>query len=139
MVDMLHRMFSYVARIHNRILSLNDSGGFALNDKQLHFLVIGVLGMALIFVVYPLFKYLAAHNHTLVIAWIYVFTLLMGLSFAIEIGQRLSGSGTMDFADIYYGISGFLIMFLLFAVVRGIYHLILRYRRRRKSGAHSRH
>jgi Na+-transporting methylmalonyl-CoA/oxaloacetate decarboxylase gamma subunit len=32
----------------------------------------------------------------------------------------------MEMADIYYGIFGFLFLFLIFLVIRGIYHLIVR-------------
>ena len=51
---------------------------------------------------------------------------LMGIAFAIEIGQRMLGLGTMEMADIYYGIFGFLFLFLIFLVIRGIYHLIVK-------------
>jgi hypothetical protein len=108
--------------VHDSILSINDTGGYYFDDKQLHFLVIGALGMGLIFVIYPIFKWLANHGHTMVVTWIYVFTVILVLSFAIEIGQWYSGTGTMDSEDIAYGLSGFLVMFLIFAIVRGIYH-----------------
>ena len=49
-----------------------------------------------------------------------VFTLIIGLSFAIEIGQRISGTGTMDFGDILFGLSGFLLMFAIFAIAREV-------------------
>ena len=115
-----------VASIHNAIMQLNNAYETNFTDKELHFLVIGILGMAMIFVVYPLFKYLAKRNHEMVIAWIYVFTVIVVITFAIEIGQKLSNTGNMDFADIMFGLVGFLAMFLVFCVIRGIYHLILR-------------
>lgn len=40
------------------------------------------------------------------IAFIYVFTVIVVITFAIEIGQKISDSGTMDFADIVFGIAG---------------------------------
>jgi len=33
--------------------------------------------------VYPVFKWLAKRNHVMVIAWIYVFTLIIVITFAI--------------------------------------------------------
>ena len=36
----------------------------------------------------------------MVISWVYVFSLLVALTLAIEIGQKVTGSGDMDFADI---------------------------------------
>ena len=115
-----------IARIHGSIMHLNDAYEVNFTDKELHFLVIGLLGMAMIFVIYPLFKYLAKRNHEMVIAWIYVFTLIIVITFGIEIGQKISHTGNMDFADIMYGVVGFLAMFFVFSVLRGIYHLILR-------------
>ena len=114
-----------IARIHESIMHLNDAYEVNFTDKELHFLVIGLLGMAMIFVIYPLFKYLAKRNHEMVIAWIYVFTLIIVITFGIEIGQKISHTGNMDFADIMYGVVGFLAMFFVFSVLRGIYHLIL--------------
>ena len=113
-----------IAKIHNYILHLNDKFEYNFSDKDLHFLVIGLLGMAMIFVVYPVFKWLASKKHIMVIAWIYVFTLILVITFAIEIGQKISNTGSMEFADIVLGVMGFIVMFAVFAVVRGIYHAV---------------
>ena len=115
---------TWVARIHDRILTLNDTGGYYFDDKQLHFLVIGAFGMLLVFVLYPLFKLLAATGHTMVITWLYVFTVVIVVTFAIEIGQWYTGTGNMESADITYGVFGFLVMFFIFAVIRGLFHAI---------------
>lgn len=131
----LYAVVEMFAQVHSRILSINDAYEYNFSDKELHFLVIGLLGMALIFVVYPVFKLLAATGHVMVISWIYVFTLIIVVTFAIEIGQRVTGTGTMEFADIMFGVVGFLFMFLIFSLIRGIYHGILelvRYYTRRK-------
>lgn len=113
-----------VAKIHAALMGLNNAYEMNFSDKQLHFLIIGLLGMAMIFVVYPLFKSLAKHNHEMVIAWIYVFTVLIVVTFAIEIGQKITGTGKMEFADIMYGLVGFLLMFLIFILIRAIYHAV---------------
>lgn len=126
MIDILYKLIYWVAEVHNHILGLNDSGQYYFDDKQLHFIVIGLLGMLMIFIVYPIFKLLAKYNHTMVIAWIYVFTLIMVITFAIEIGQWYSGTGSPEMADISAGVTGFLAMFLVFAVIRGIFHLIFK-------------
>ncbi len=60
------------------------------------------------------------------ISWIYVFTLIIVITFAIEIGQRVTNTGVMEFKDIVFGVFGFICMFLVFSAVRGIYHLVLR-------------
>lgn len=114
-----------IARIHDTILRLNDSGSQILTDKQLHFIVMGLAGMALFLVIYPLFI-LLSRNHVLVIAWIYVFTVLIMLSFAIEIGQGLSGTGNMEMRDVISGLAGFMFLFIIFAAVRGVFLLLWR-------------
>ena len=126
MKEFLYKIVEYIAKIHNFIMRLNDRYEYNFTDKQLHFFVIGILGMAMIFVFYPLFKWLAKHNHVMVIAWIYVFTLIIVITFAIEIGQKVTNTGTMDFADIVFGVVGFFVMFAIFALLRSIYHRILR-------------
>ena len=122
MREALYRLMGIVAKIHNYIMRLNDRFEYNFSDKALHLLVIGVLGMVFIFVVYPLFKWLAQKKHIMVIAWIYVFTLILVITFAIEIGQKISGTGNMEFDDIVFGMLGFFTMFAAFAVMRGVYH-----------------
>ena len=126
MKEFLYEIMKWIAKFHSYFMRLNDQYEYDFTDKELHFIIIGVLGMGLIFVIYPVFKWLAKHNHIMVIAWTYVFTLILVLTFAIEIGQKVSGTGVMEFADIMFGIVGFMAMFAVFAVLRGIWHLIRR-------------
>lgn len=126
MKELLYWGVGVVAKIHDKIMQLNDAFEMSFGDKELHFLVIGLLGMAMLFVVYPLFKYLAKKNHEMVIAWIYVFTVIVVITFAIEIGQKVTHTGNMEFADIVFGLAGFLLMFAVFALLRMAYHGIRR-------------
>lgn len=122
----LYGIVEIIARIHTYLLKMNDAYEYNFTDKELHFLIIGALGMAMIFVVHPVFKWLARNNHIMVISWIYVFTLIIVITFAIEIGQRVTNTGAMEFADIMFGVLGFVSMFLVFSVIRGIYHLVIK-------------
>ena len=124
--EMMYMIVTMLAKMHNRLLEINDYLSVPLNDKQMHFVIIGLVGLFLIFVVYPVFKWLAKNDHTMVIAWIYVFTVIIVLTFAIEIGQGYTHTGTVEMADVAYGVAGFLFMFLIFAILRGAYHLVLR-------------
>ncbi len=124
MKEFLYWIVGLIAKIHGYIMRLNDAYEYNFSDKELHFLVVGVMGMGFIFVVYPVFKWLANRDHVMVIAWIYVFTLIVVITFAIEIGQKVTNTGNMDFADIVMGVLGFAVMFLVFAVIREIYKLI---------------
>lgn len=104
---------------------INDYGGYGYSDKSLHFLVMGAVGMAILLVVYPLFK-LLSKNHVLVIAFIYVITVMVVLTFAIEIGQGYTGTGAMEMEDVVAGLAGFLYMFVIFAIIRAIILAIYR-------------
>lgn len=132
MKTFLYWIVEMIARAHSRLLKLNDAYEYNFSDKELHFLVIGVLGMLMIFVVHPIFKWLVKNDHIMVVSWIYVFTLIIVITFAIEIGQRVTDTGVMEFADIVFGVLGFISMFLVFSVIRGFYHLILRLIHRRR-------
>lgn len=123
MAEFLYFIIEIIAKAHTYLLSLNDNFEYVFSDKELHFIVIGVIGMAMLFVVYPLFKALSK-NHVIVIAWIYVFTLIIVLTFAIEIGQKVSNTGVMDFGDIVFGVVGFLAMYVVFLIIRGIFKAI---------------
>ena len=148
MKEFLYMIVGWIAEIHSYLMRFNDSYEYNFSDKELHFIVIGLLGMAFVFIVYPLetnpdgsvsllgmafvfivypvFKWLAKHNHVMVIAWIYVFTLILVITFAIEIGQKVTNTGAMEFADIVFGVVGFIVMFFIFSIIREIYHLICR-------------
>ena len=126
MGSLLYAIVGEIAKIHERILSLNNKYEYNLSDKTLHFLVIGFLGLTLVFAVHPIFKWLARTGHTMVITWIYVFTLIVVITFAIEIGQKVSGTGAMEFADIVYGVVGFIYMFIVFLLFRFAYHGIIK-------------
>ena len=133
MKEALYWAVRQVARIHGLISGWNDQFEYTLSDKEMHFLVIGILGMGLIFLIYPLFKMLAKEGHVMVIAWIYVFTLILVLTFAIEIGQSLSHTGDMEFGDIVFGIGGFVVFFAVFAVIRMTVNGIIRLVRKRRA------
>lgn len=134
MTELLYALVSFAARIHDKIMLVNDYGGYGYSDKTLHFLVMGAVGMGILLIIYPLFK-LLSKNHVLVIAFIYVITVMVVLTFAIEIGQGYTGTGAMEMEDVVAGLAGFLYMFAIFAVARavilGIYHAITGRNRKR--------
>ena len=121
MARYLRMLVAWVSRAHSYILTLNDRFEYSFSDKELHFIVIGAIGLMLILLVYPLFKLLANHNRVLAITWIYVLTVLLVLTFAIEIGQSITGTGTMEFGDVVAGMTGF---FAVTAVIVTL-HLLL--------------
>ena len=132
MKQWLYFAVGLIARIHDQILTINDRFPTVLSDKQLHFLVVGALGMLLFFLIHPIFKALIRGGHEIVVSWIYIFTLIVVITFSIEIGQHVTNTGTLEFADIAFGVVGFLAMFAVFAVIREIILLILRPQRHRR-------
>ena len=126
MTSLLYKLIEIITLIHEKILSWNDSYEYNFTDKQLHFIVVGILGMGLLLLIHPFFKFLAQKKLTLVISWIYVVTLLLALTFSIEIGQRITKTGYMDFRDIMYGMGGFFLLFGMFYAVRLVIKLIVK-------------
>lgn len=127
----LYYLVIQISRIHNAIADWNvDSYG--LSDKQLHFLIIGLLGMALFFLVQPVFKRLAERGHVTAVSWVYVFTVVLVVTFAIEIGQDITKTGSMEFADIVFGVLGFAFLFAVFLLIRHVVRMIARFIRKRR-------
>ena len=124
MENFLYGIVALISRIHNTIMMMNDGIEYTFTDKELHFIIIGLLGIGMIFIVHPIFNWLAKKNHILTISFLYVFTVIIVITFAIEIGQRVTGTGAMEFADITAGVLGFLAAFIVFAIIRGIYRAI---------------
>lgn len=125
MTKFLYTIVGWIAKIHTFILGINDTYEYQFTDKELHFLIIGALGILLVLAIYPIFKFLAKHNHIMTITAIYVFTLIVVITFAIEIGQKITNTGNMEFADILFGVTGFICMYLGLIVIISIVKFIL--------------
>ncbi len=117
MAEILKMLVQIAARLHNYIIRVAEKLTGGISDKWLHFLVIGLVGSVLVLILYPLFKELAERKLHLITTFIYVFTLMVVLTFAIEIGQKITNTGNMEFADIVAGLTGFMCMFLVIAVL----------------------
>ena len=113
----LREMTMLMAQIHGMLMRINDGFELQLGDKDWHFIVMAALAMALFFVVHFVFVRLAKWSVT-AISFIYVFTVMTVLGFAIEIGQKITGTGAMDFADVVAGLQGVLAFFVVYSVYR---------------------
>lgn len=120
-----------VAQIHESLMHLNDNFELYFGDKDMHFIVMAVLGMILFFMVHFVFKRLAKWSIT-AISFIYVFTVMTVLGLAIEIGQKITGTGDMDFRDVVAGLYGVLAFFAVYTVYRLIVLLVRHLMRCRK-------
>ena len=124
----LRKIVEYIAVIHDFIQNFLELNFGVKDDKIMHFIVIGIIGFVLMTLLKPLFKYLVKHKMVVTIDFIYCFSFIIVLTFAIEIGQKITGTGDMEFSDIAYGIGGFLlfafIYFVLYSIIRLIKNLI---------------
>ena len=84
MYRILYFIINLIARIHAKLLSINDNRGLGLTDKQLHFLIIGVFGFAMMMVVQPVFEWLTKHNATLIVSFLYVLTVVTVVSLPVS-------------------------------------------------------
>lgn len=117
MQRIIYFLINLITRLHAKLLSINDNRGLALTDKQLHFLIIGIFGFAMLLVIQPVFEWLMKHNGTVIVTFLYVLTVVTVVSFAIEIGQAFTGTGTMDIYDIASGLLGFFVFFAIYLIV----------------------
>lgn len=123
MKNFLTFIIKIITNFHQYFQDLNLEYNANLNDKQLHFLVFGVLCLLIFIIVQWTFKLLAKWKISS-ISLIYTFTVAIVLAFAIEIGQLSSGTGNMEFADIVYGIYGFIVFFMLYEIIVKIVSVI---------------
>ena len=115
---------SLVTYMHERIMGINDSNELFLSDKELHFYTVAIFGVLLLFCLYPLFRYMVKRNKTLLITWLFVFVFLVGFTLLIEVGQKLTGTGDMDYLDTVAGLMGFVLASIIILVIRGFWLLI---------------
>ena len=132
MFEMLLRELTLImAQVHDSLMRLNDGFELRLGDKDLHFVIMALAAMLLFFLVHAVFRRLAKWSIT-VVSFIYVFTVMTVLGLAIEIGQRITGTGQMDFGDVVAGLYGVLAFFAVYTVYRVIVLLVGRMRKKRK-------
>lgn len=112
-----------VNMFHDMIVVISDSFGLYLTDKQLHFWVIGVIGIILLLFAETFFKLLSKWSITS-IAFIYTLTVLLVIVFAIEIQQKITGRGNMEFADVVVGLYGFFAFSFVYLIIKYLFNLI---------------
>jgi hypothetical protein len=117
MVEILKLIASFINDLHDKVLDIVSIAGYQLNDKQLHFIFMALIGIIIFAFTQLIFKYLAKYSIT-AISFIYTFTVMIVIVFAIEIQQKLTNRGNMEFADIVYGLYGFIYIFLIYLLIK---------------------
>lgn len=121
----LYFVVDLVAKAHDFLLHINDSFELYLSDKQLHFLVMGLLGFLLFLLTHFVFSKLRPNA----VAWVYTLTVMGALAFAVEIGQGVTHTGSMELADVAMGLWGV----LAFGAAYTLIHYIIKAARRKKN------
>lgn len=104
---------------HDLLLDISRALGLGLSDTELHFWIIGVLGLVGLLFVDVLFHALAKVSIT-AISFLFSLAIVIIFVFALEIQQKISGSGNMQFSDAMAGLIGFLAFCLFYFLIRGI-------------------
>lgn len=123
MKEFIKLLAEIVNKIHDIIMEMSYNAGFHLSDKDLHLWVFGIIGILLFFIVQALFKQLAKYSIT-AISFFYTFTVVLVLVFAIEIQQKITGRGQMEFDDAVVSLWGFLLFFTVYLFLKGIFLFI---------------
>ena len=123
--DWLYRIVTFIARVHDSIIAYNEGTTTPRTDKELHFVVIGLLGLLLFLLAVPLFRFLTRKGWYGLMAWLFTFMTILFVTFSIEEGQRLTNTGNFQLLDIAYGVMGFLavsaalgLIYLLYLFIR---------------------
>jgi hypothetical protein len=124
MVEIIKIFIAFINNLHDSIIH-NDSF-FNFTDKQLHFIVIGIIGAIIFAITQSVFKKLAKYSIT-AISFIYTFTLLIVIVFGIEIEQKITKRGNMEFNDILAGLYGFLYLFAIYLFIRFVVYFVKKY------------
>lgn len=117
MKDAIQLIAEIVNVFHDIIMELTEAFGLNLSDKDLHFWVIGIIGIFTFGITHIIFKVISKWSLT-ALSFLYTITVLIIFVFAIEIQQKITGRGNMEFADAIVGLYGFLIFFVVFLVLK---------------------
>ena len=115
-----------VNNIHDiLIVILNDILGLQMTDKDMHFWIMGFIGIFTFACVFVISKWLSKFPFGIqLIAFLYTLTFMFVLVFAIEIQQAITNRGNMEFIDAIIGMWGFIALFLVYAGIVAFFMII---------------
>ncbi|MGE7780291.1 hypothetical protein ACQKL0_10060 [Peribacillus sp. NPDC097264] len=115
-----------INNIHDFILIfVSDTLNLNATDKDLHFWIMGIIGIIIFIFVLVLSNIISRLRFGItILSFIYTFTVMVVLVFAIEIQQALTSRGNMEFQDAAIGLWGFIVFFLIFVVLSFCYLFI---------------
>ena len=118
-----------INNIHDFILIfVSDTLNSNATDKDLHFWIMGIIGIIIFIFVLFLSTIISRLRFGItILSFIYTFTVMVVLVFAIEIQQALTSRGNMEFQDAAIGLWGFIVFFLVFVVLSFMYLFIKKF------------
>ncbi|AEB31115.1 putative small membrane protein [Carnobacterium sp. 17-4] len=131
MKELILLLTAIVNEVHD---VLNQLFGMSMTDKDMHFWVMGIIGIMLFLAVYLVIKIIEKMKFSAtILSFIFTFTGMTVLVFAIEIQQAITNRGNMEFADAAMGLWGFVVFFAIYAIVMGVlYSVYTRIKKRNK-------
>jgi hypothetical protein len=125
MVEILKFIVAITNELHDLLVDIFPGFGMQSSDKELHFVVIGIIGMFIYLIVDNLFKIMSKYSIS-ISSFIYTFTVLVVIVFAIEIMQKYTKRGNMEFADIVAGLWGFIAFYFVYIVLYNLVRFIIK-------------
>ncbi|MBM7584956.1 putative membrane protein YesL [Bacillus pakistanensis] len=94
---------------------VSDQLGLQLSDKDLHFWIMGIIGICTFLFVFTVSKWLSKLRFGMItLSFFYTLTFMFVLVFAVEIQQAITDRGNMEFIDAIVGLWGFIAFFLVY-------------------------
>jgi hypothetical protein len=126
MKEIIQILAEIVNNLHDFILFfVSDTLNSNATDKDLHFWIMGIIGIIIFLFVLFLSNLIARMRFGItILSFLYTFTVMVVLVFAIEIQQALTSRGNMEFQDAVIGLWGFIVFFMVFAVLSSLFLLV---------------
>lgn len=119
--DVILRLAEILNDLHDFIQVRAYHSNFNLTDKDLHFWLMGIIGILAFIFVLLVSKFLSKIPYGIIIlSFLYTFTFMVVLVFAIEIQQALTSRGNMEFQDAIVGLWGFIVFFFVFVAISAV-------------------
>ena len=109
----MYWLIDRMGEAHDWILHLNDSHELFLSDKQLHFVVMGAMGLVIYALARAGLGWLSRKSPN-ALGWVYSLTAMLAITLAIEIAQKATGTGSMEYMDIAMGMWGVVAVMLIY-------------------------
>ena len=122
MAQLLNIIAYVINGLHDWISTAVKLLKFDVNDKELRFWVIGVTGIVIFLLADAFFKRIARWGIS-VVSFVYTLTVLVVIVFGLEIQQKITGRGVMEFKDVVYGLWGFIAIFSVYLFIRLVIYL----------------